>query len=98
MTGPRLERTSIVVASSELVASDLAGETVLLSLSTAHYHGYAGVGARIWELVQSPIAVAKVCEIIAQEHDVDAVRCEQDVLAFLASLQSRDLLQVRGDA
>ena len=89
-----IEQESIVVAGKDQVSSDLAGETVLLSMTTAHYYGLADVGARIWQLVQNPIRVSAVCDVIVQEYDVPRERCESDVVGFLGELASNGLIEV----
>lgn len=85
---------SIVVASKNQVASDLAGETVLLSMTTAHYYGLADVGARIWELIREPTTVSAICSVISNEYDVTPDRCEADVIQFLRDLASNGLIEV----
>jgi hypothetical protein len=91
-----ITRTSIVVASRDQVGSDLGGETVLLGLKSARYYGLADVGARIWELLEAPIAVSKICETICREYDVAPDRCEADVIRFLDDLAENELVEVRG--
>ena len=93
---PDITRNTIVVASREQVASDLAGETVLLGLRTARYYGLADVGARIWELLRDPITVSAISETIAREYEVTPERCEADVLRFLEDLAEQELIEVRG--
>jgi hypothetical protein len=93
---PDITRNTIVVASREQVASDLAGETVLLGLRTARYYGLADVGARIWELLRDPITVSAISETIAREYEVAPERCEADVLRFLEDLAEQELIEVRG--
>lgn len=95
---PSITRNSIVVAGRDLVASDLAGETVLLGLKTARYYGLVDVGARIWELLRDPISVSAISEAIASEYDVTVERCEPDVLRFLEELHDQELIEVRGGA
>lgn len=95
---PALTLQSVVAASPDQVSSDLAGETVLLSLTSAQYHGFAGVGARIWALLGSPVSVADICKAIVAEYAVDAATCERDVLAFLQQCIERGLVEVRGGA
>ena len=85
---------SIVVASKNQVASDLAGETVLLSMTTARYYGLADVGARIWDLIREPVRVSAICSAIMSEYDVTAERCEADVIQFLQDLASNGLIEV----
>ena len=95
---PAITRHAIVVAGRDQVASDLAGETVLLGLRTARYYGLADVGARIWELLREPISVSAICETISREYDVAPERCEADVVRFLEELAEQELIEVRGDA
>ena len=93
---PPLAPDTIVVASQDQVGSDLAGETVLLSMKTARYYGLADVGAHIWSLVQNPITVAEICTMIVREYDVPPAQCEVDVSRFLEDLATHGLIEVRG--
>ena len=99
MTAPRDRRDitleTVVVASPDQVSSDLAGETVLLSMTSAQYYGLDGIGSRIWELVSTPVSVSEVCATIVGEYDVTPERCEADVLRFLGELALRKLIEVR---
>jgi hypothetical protein len=102
MTNPgrqgQITASSIVVASEEQVASDLDGETVVLSLESARYFGLQGAGPRIWELVRQPVRVSEVCDAIASEYDVTPERCESDVLTFLRELLGKGLIKLPSDA
>jgi hypothetical protein len=89
---------TVVVASQDQVGSDLAGETVLLSMKTARYYGLADVGARIWSLVQSPVSVSEICRVIEREYDVAPDKCEADVVRFLEDLATHELIEVRSGA
>ena len=93
---PVITRNSIVVAGRDQVASDLAGETVLLGLRTARYNGLVDVGARIWSLVQEPTTVSTIVSTIAKEYEVTPEQCEADVLKFLEDLATNGLVEVDG--
>jgi hypothetical protein len=95
---PAIKPGTVVVASQDQVGSDLAGETVLLSMKTARYYGLADVGARIWSLVQSPVSVSEICRVIEGEYDVAPDKCEADVVRFLEDLATHELIEVRGGA
>ncbi len=71
-----ISTSSIVVATKDQVSSDLAGETVLLSMQSAMYYGLDQVGSRIWELVREPIRVSDLRDAITREYDVEPERCE----------------------
>jgi hypothetical protein len=92
-----ISTSSIVVAAKDQVSSDLAGETILLSMQSAMYYGLDQVGSRIWELVRDPIRVSDLRDAIEREYDVEAERCEADVLAFLRELAFKGLIEVRND-
>jgi hypothetical protein len=87
--------SSIVVASKDQVASDLAGEVILLSLTTAMYYGLNQVGARVWELVREPARVADVRDVIAREYEVEVQEAERDLLELLRQLAGAGLIEVR---
>src|SRR5688500_623973 len=89
---------SIVVATKDQVSSDLAGETVLLSMQSAMYYGLDQVGSRIWELVRAPIRVSDIRDAIEREYDVERERCEADVLAFVRELAEKGLIEVTNGA
>jgi hypothetical protein len=91
-----ITRNSVVVASRDQVASDLAGETVLLGLRTARYYGLQDVGARIWSLIQEPTKVSSIVATIATEYEVTPEQCEADVLKFLEDLATNGLAEVDG--
>ena len=102
MTSPggkgEITKGSIIVATKDQVSSDLAGETVVLSMQSAMYYGLDQVGSRVWELVREPIRVSEILAAIMGEYDVDADQCEADVLGFVRELAAKGLIEVRDGA
>jgi len=95
---PALTTAAVVCASKQQVSSDLAGETVLLSLETARYFGLPGVGSRIWQLLDAPVLVSDICAALIAEYDVSREQCEADTLSFLRQLLEKGLIEVKGGA
>ena len=89
----KLDSQSVVVASKDQLASDIGGETVILGLTAGRYYGVDAVGARIWQLIQSPASVGDVCRTIVSEYDVAPERCETDVLALLRRMLDAGLAE-----
>ena len=89
-----LTKESVVVAIQEQVFSKLADEIVLLSLNEGIYYGLNPVGADIWELIQAPMSVEAIRDQIVVKYDVDAERCEREILALLHELQQHGLVHV----
>ena len=86
--------SSLVVATKDLVSSDLAGEIVILSLQTGRYFGLDRVGARIWDLLRTPARVADIRDAIVGQYEVEPERCERDVLALLQQLADQGLIEM----
>jgi hypothetical protein len=83
-----------VVVSPDQVSCDLAGEAAILNLKNSIYDGLDPVGARIWSLLKTPTTVAVVRDQIVQEYDVDADRCEKELLDLLSTLAAEGLIEV----
>lgn len=86
---------SIVVASADQVSCDLNGEAAILNLQEAAYYGLDEVGSRIWALLQQPHTVGEICNSILEEYDVEAARCEHDVLVLLQQLAAAGLIDIQ---
>nr|WP_299407078.1 lasso peptide biosynthesis PqqD family chaperone [Acaryochloris sp. IP29b_bin.148] len=87
-----------VVATSEQVSSDLAGESVILNLKTGMYFGLNEVGASVWTLLQQPRSVQEICDQILNEYEVDSEQCQQDVLKLLQELIESELIEIKDAA
>ncbi len=82
------------MATRDQVSSDLMGEVAILDLKAGVYYGLDDVGARIWNLIQEPKAVSEIRDTLLQEYDVEADRCERDLLALLQRLADEGLVEV----
>ena len=92
---PPLDAASTVVVAPDVLSTQLGSEHVMLNLRDGTYYGLDEVGSRIWMLLQTPIQVAGICDVIAGEYDVDADRCRADVFRLLHELMRRGLVEIR---
>lgn len=86
---------SVVVAAKDQVSCDLAGEAAILNIKNGVYYGLDPVGARIWNLVQEPRAVAEIQKAITNEYDVEPERCARDLVGLLEKLLAEGLIEVK---
>ena len=63
-------------------------ELVMMSIEAGRYYGVNAVGARIWELLETPQTIQQLCTQICAEFDVDAQTCQTAILDF-----ARDLIE-----
>lgn len=90
-----LSLDSMVVATSDHAATDLADELVILNLKNGTYYGLNPVGASVWKLIQQPHRVRAICESVMQTYDVEQTRCQADVLELLHALSTHGLITWR---
>ena len=89
---------SIVIATPEQVSCPLGEESAILNLKNTVYYGLNPVGARVWNLLQQPRTVGELRDTLLDEYDVDATRCETDLLQLLGKMRSEGLIQVKSAA
>jgi hypothetical protein len=90
----KITADSRIIASKDQLSSPVDGDTVIAGLRTGNYYGVSGVGARVWQLIQTRTVASEVQRAIATEYDVTPERCEADVLALLALLANEQLIEV----
>jgi len=94
-TEPALEPSTTVVAARDVLSSEIGSEQVMLNLRDGIYYGLEAIGGEIWTLLQHPITVAEICQVIVDRYDVERERCRQDVVRLLGDLVKRGLIEVR---
>jgi len=83
-----------VRATSDQVSSELGKEVVILQLANGLYYGLDEVGVEIWRKLQDGCLVSDIVAAITEKFDVEAARCETDVLRILDEMQKAQLVVV----
>ncbi|MDJ0798452.1 MAG: lasso peptide biosynthesis PqqD family chaperone [Calothrix sp. MO_167.B12] len=92
-----VKNEAVIVAAKEQISSDLAGESVILQLSTGIYYGLNQVGASIWNLIQESKTVEEIKNAILEEYEVEPEQCDRDLLALLQELEAKGLIEVKNE-
>ena len=87
-------RGLVVVVAKDQISRDLDGEAVILNMKSGIYCGLNEVGARIWQLIQEPKSAKGVLNTLLEEYNVEADRCESEVLALLQEMSDNGLIEV----
>lgn len=85
---------SCISRKPDLIATDMDGDTVMMSIEHGAYYGVGGVGSRVWELIESPVTVDQIIQTICAEYEVGQVQCQEDMLFFLHELEKNELVTV----
>jgi hypothetical protein len=70
----------------DLIATEMDGDLVMMSIEKGQYFGIGGIGSRVWTLLETPMSIADLARIILQEYEVDEVTCQADLLTFAQDL------------
>lgn len=97
LSNKTLTSASIVTRATDQVSADLGDESVILAQESGVYFGLEGVGSRMWSLLQDPISVAELRDAILEDYDVEANRCERDLLSVLEELAANGLIETRDE-
>src|SRR6185436_4657777 len=79
---------------SDVLLSELDGESVLLNLKTETYFGLDAVGTRMWSALTASDSIQAAYEVLKAEYDVDAERLREDMVTLLEKLLENGLLEV----
>jgi phosphoribosylformylglycinamidine (FGAM) synthase PurS component len=83
-----------ISAAPNVMAQDLAGESVLLDLTSEQYFGLDDVGTRMWQLLTEKDSIQTALDILQGEYDVDSAQLQQDVETLVEELLANGLVEV----
>mgnify|MGYP006281803067 FL=1 len=86
---------TIVKRNPEMLASEIDGEKVMMSMDKGEYFGLNTVGSRIWELIEEEIEVNDLIGKMLEEFDVESSACKEDVIGFLNELNEKGLIVIK---
>ena len=77
----------IVRKQGDWLAAKVGEELVMMSAEKGNYIGLSEVGARVWELLETPRTVEDVCRRLTAEFEVTPEVCRAEVEDFLGELE-----------
>lgn len=89
-----MDQDLTIVAASQVVATELDGEFVMLDPDSGTYYGLNEVGSEVWRLVATPRRFAELVAHVRARFDVTEDACEADLHALIADLEVRRLVKV----
>ncbi|RBI66255.1 hypothetical protein DQ400_14490 [Vreelandella sulfidaeris] len=93
MTLTTFSSTTLLQRNPDMVAANLDGDLVMMNEKLGRYYGISGVGARAWELLETPASVDDLVNSICQEYDIDSETCYRDITQFAQDLMKVSLIE-----
>lgn len=87
-----IDLTSRVVRLDGVMTAPVDNDIVILNMSKNNYVSLDQIGRRLWEMLESPVLVAAMCDQLMEEFDGERSQIEADVLAFLQELEGEGLV------
>ena len=83
-----------VVVTADQLSTRLGEEIVILGLRDSVYYGLSDVGARIWDLIQTPRTVEEILNALVAEYEVTAADAGAGLDHLLRDLETRGLVAI----
>jgi hypothetical protein len=90
-----LNLDSKVCRINEILETEIDGEIALMSPEMGNYYSLNSTGSLIWRTMQSEISISDIVQKMTGTCDVDASRCESDVLHLLNEFSDLGLIVVK---
>lgn len=88
-----LELDDCIIRNPDLVATEMDGDLVMMSIERGEYYGLNAVASRIWELLEAPMRVKELCNQLTREFEVDGEQCRLEVMTFVNELFENEMIR-----
>lgn len=77
----------VVRKQGDWLIARIGGEVVMMSVKNDHYIGLNKIGARIWEIIETPRTLDGICDLLVRQFKVSPETCRSEVETFLRELE-----------
>ena len=89
-----IERGTPIRRNSDIVAIEMDGEYLIMSIEQASYIALRDISARIWRLLEETRSFGSLCEMLLQEYTVDRETCQAEVSDLLRQMADNQLISM----
>lgn len=76
----------------DLVAAEMDGDIVMMSVETGTYFGLTGIAPQIWDALENPQTAEEIFNQLMSLYEVEESVLLADLNAFLADMQQNGLV------
>ena len=76
------------------LSARVGDEIMMMSAEKGNYLGVNEVGARIWELIETPNDIDTVCAVLQREFVIEPDTCRTEVEAFLEQMEKHGAVAI----
>jgi hypothetical protein len=86
MTTSSKDRKKKYVRNSKTISGRLHDELVMMDIDQGKYFSLNPVATRIWDLLEKPLDLDELCEVLIDEYDVEPEQCRLEVEEHIAEM------------
>lgn len=83
------------IVRSDTLAARVDEDLVFFDADVGKYFATSGVGADVWELIESPRSIREICVELMERYEVEEETCLSDVLEFVTELVAAGVAELR---
>lgn len=91
----KIQDGAVISRASSVLYNDFDDGLIMMDIDSGNYFDVDSVGARVWALLEKPMTIAQLCDVLIQEYDVEPDICQTQTTEFVAYLHDKDLVELR---
>ena len=81
------------IRNNETITGRLQDELVMMDIDKGKYFSLNPVATRIWDLLEKPLSIDELCNLLMEEYDVEAGQCFSEVESLLAEMKKLGIIK-----
>lgn len=87
-----ISAVQIFQRNSEIIASEIDNETVMMDKDFETYFGLEAIGSEVWKLLEQPISIEQMSQQLVQRYDVSIEQCIDDLGPLMSDLLENEMI------
>jgi hypothetical protein len=93
-TGSAINKQTMISRNSNILATVIGSETVMMSIDQGRYYGMNKTGSYIWKTLEHPMSFEDLCAKLLQDFNITEVQCTEDVIPFLEEMSKEKIIEI----
>lgn len=91
-----MDASTIIAKGTDHVETLADGEIVFMHVEDGRFFSLSGTGRRVWELLETPMAIDALADQLIGEYEVSKEDCVRDLLVLCEQLEAGRVIRVSG--
>jgi Coenzyme PQQ synthesis protein D (PqqD) len=91
---PSITEATLISRSPAVLAAEVDGEIVMMSIEQGRYFGLDDIGSDIWKRIEQQCSFAALIDALVADYDSDRGTIVSDVTALLRQMAEQDVVRL----